>query len=150
MTVVAKDSNISYFAYKDLSAICAQMPQFYSVQQRIHSLNEMWNISASPGGKGVQCSLENVLTERLEHFENVPDEIVVKLSDDGTTVGFKKNFVIITVTVLQEGQVAKTAAGNRVVAILKGKEDYDFLKTELSAINNEITQAINLSLYFFI
>ena len=50
------------------AAICKSLPRHYKIKQRIHKLNELWNIRPIPHAIGVQQSLEQRLHVCLEHL----------------------------------------------------------------------------------
>ena len=68
----------------------------------------------------------------------VSTTLKVKLTGDGTFIGKHIHVVNIAFTLLNEGNCAMSANGNHTIAVLKVKEDYENIKSELSDIINEV------------
>ena len=136
-----KDSNgITDNAYCELSALCSNMPRLWTLKTRIEEINKLWNLKDLPNGViGVQHCIKDILYEHAKLLDSIDNNVLkVKISGDGTQVGQRGNFVLITITILNEGPIAKTSKGNHVLAIIKGKEDYATLKNGLEDICNEL------------
>ena len=65
-------------------------------------------------------------------------QVRVKLTGDGTNIGKRLHVVNFGFTILDEGELAYSAAGNHCIAIFKETEDYDSLKTALQDIVAEV------------
>lgn len=61
--------------------------------------------------------------------------VKVKLTGDGTNIGKRLHVVNFGFTILDEGELAYSAAGNHCIAIFKEPEDYDSLKIALQDID---------------
>lgn len=62
----------------------------------------------------------------------------VKLSGDGTNIGKRLHVVNVGFTILDEGDVAYSAAGNHCLAIFKEPETYEALKNALCDIVSDV------------
>ena len=65
-------------------------------------------------------------------------QVRVKLTGDGTNIGKRLHVVNFGFTILDEGELAYSAAGNHCIAIFKETEDYDSLKKALQDIVAEV------------
>ena len=61
-------------------------------------------------------------------------KVRVKLTGDGTNIGKHLHVVNFAFTILDEGDLAYSAAGNHCIAIFKEAEHYDSLKLCLQDI----------------
>lgn len=146
----AKDANnVSDASYRELSSLCSTMPRLWKVQERISEINKEWKIKPLPNNiPGVQHSISDLVTERYKSLcksGTPPNQLNIKLSGDGTNVGRKNTFVVVSLTILEEGQKAKTSKGNHILAIIKGKEDYQTLQTALEDIRTDIKNVNNIN-----
>ena len=62
----------------------------------------------------------------------------MKLTGDGTRIGKRLNLVNFGFTILDEEEVAYSAAGNHCIAIIKEHEKYELLKPALQDIIEEV------------
>ena len=62
----------------------------------------------------------------------------VKLTGDGTNIGKRLHVVNFGFTIIDEGDLAYSAAGNHCIAISKQTEDYASLKAALRDIETEV------------
>ena len=65
-------------------------------------------------------------------------QVRVKLTGDGTNIGKRLYVVNFGFTILDEGELAYSAAGNHCIAIFKDTEDYESLKLALLDIVTEV------------
>ena len=63
----------------------------------------------------------------------------MKLTGDGTYLGSKNNFVTFGFTVLDEGDIAKSANGYHLLCLLKEDESYDILAQGLKNIIEKVS-----------
>ena len=66
------------------------------------------------------------------------EQVRVKLTGDGTNIGKHLHVVNFGFTILDEGELAYSAAGKHCIAIFKQTEDYDSLKIALQDIVREV------------
>ena len=62
----------------------------------------------------------------------------VKLTGDGTNIGKRLHVVNFGFTIIDEGDLAYSAAGNHYIAIFKQTEDFASLKAALQDIVTEV------------
>ena len=95
----------------------------------------------------MQISLKK-LCKRVEHLIQISpcdadfrtrQIIKVKMTGDGTWIGKRLHIVTFGFTVLDEGSVVKSAAGNHSVCLLKESENYESLALGLRDIREEMT-----------
>ena len=112
------------------------------MKDRMKQLNEKWDIRATHSGNGMQQSIRDRLLIRLKVLVNndtlVSTTLKVKLTGNRTFIGKHIHVVNIAFTLLNEDNCAMSANGNHTIAILKVKEDYKNIKSELSDIINEV------------
>ena len=65
-------------------------------------------------------------------------QVRVKLTGDGTNIGKRLHVVNFGFTIIDEGELAYSAAGNHCIAIFKHTEDYNSLKIALQDIVKEV------------
>ena len=146
----AKDRyGISNTAYHELSMLNPSLPRTNQLNKHTKELNQQWKIDATPGDKkGVQQSLSSRLTERVKvlvcttssdsQFQQTKT-VRVKLTGDGTYLGSKIHVVTFGFTVLDEGDIAKSANGYHLLCLLKEDESYDSLAQGLKDIIDEVS-----------
>lgn len=66
MLYVKDRYNVSGSAYHEMASLCATMPRYYRLKEKIADLNKQWNISSTP--EGVQQSLKERLVVCLERL----------------------------------------------------------------------------------
>ena len=146
----AKDRyGISNTAYHELSMLNPSLPQTSQLNKHAKQLNEQWKVDATPGDKkGVQQSLLSRLTECVKVLVRTANEdsrfrqtkmVRVKLTGDGTYLGSKIHVVTFGFTVLDEGDVAKSASSYHLLYLLKEDESYDSLALGLKDVINEVS-----------
>ena len=72
-------------------------------------------------------------------------KVRVKLTGDGTNIGKHLHVVNFAFTILDEGDMAYSAAGNHCIAIFKESERYDSLKLCLQDIIRDVKQLTRIS-----
>ena len=73
-------------------------------------------------------------------------KVRVKLTGDGTNIGKHLHVVNFAFTILDEGDMAYSAAGNHCIAIFKESENYDSLKLCLQDIIRDVKQLTRISI----
>ena len=127
--------SISDQAFHELSMITPGLPSSSTVKKLAISMNSKFNISPCPNGIiGVQQSLRvriayhiKSLLEKTKENTDLPSNIRVKLTGDGTRIARGLNVVNFAFTILEEGAKAQSVAGNHTIAIMKVSESYDEL-----------------------
>ena len=140
---VKDEFSVSNESYHELSMI-SNLPNSSQVKRLTRTLNSQSEIVRAPNGViGVQQSLRARLFLRIIKFiENskeaeIPTNINVKLTGDGTEIARGLSVVNISFTLLEEGQRALSVLGNHSIAILKVSEQYDELVKGLENICEE-------------
>ena len=150
LVLYAKDRyGISNTAYHELSMLNPSLPRTNQLCKHTKELNQQWKIDAAPGDKkGVQQSLSSRLTERVKILVRTANSdspfrhtktVRVKLTGDGTYLGSKIHVVTFGFTVLDEGDIAKSANGYHLLCLLKEDESYDSLAQGLKNIIEEVS-----------
>ena len=137
--------SISDQAFHELSMITPGLPSSSTVKKLAISMNSKFNISPCPNGIiGVQQSLRvriayhiKSLLEKTKENTDLPSNIRVKLTGDGTRIARGLNVVNFAFTILEEGAKAQSVAGNHTIAIMKVSESYDELVSGLTDICQE-------------
>ena len=142
---------LSDVAYHQLCRICDRLPRLCQLKKLSSQLNSQWEIQLCPGNNGIQQSFASRLEKRVKHLQQQNllksnDTLKVKISGDGTKVCRKLNLINITFTLLNEGTIAMPPGGNHTIAIIKGTEDYDTLKTALSDLSKEIEELTTMTI----
>ena len=73
-------------------------------------------------------------------------KVRVKLTGDGTNIGKHLHVVNFAFTILDEGDMAYSAAGNHCIAIFKELESYDSLKLCLQDIIRDVKQLTRINI----
>ena len=71
-------------------------------------------------------------------------QVRVKLTGDGTNIGKRLHVVNFGFTILDEGELAYSAAGNHCIAIFKETEDYNSLRIALQDIVAEVESLLTI------
>ena len=148
--LLVKDKySISNAAYHELAMSDQGLPRSCQIEKQIKEINQRWEVTNTPEGTtGVQISLKEKLCERVEHLIQISpcdadfrtrQIIKVKMTGDGTWIGKRLHIVTFGFTVLDEGSVVKSAAGNHSVCLLKESENYESLVLGLRDIREEMT-----------
>ena len=140
-TLYIKDKySISDTSYHELSML-SDLPSSKQVKKLKHTLNSHYGIKKAPADiTGVQQSLKEQLIPCITNIinntqgENVPSCFRVKLTGDGTQIGRGFNVVNFAFTILEEGEKARSSAGNHCIGIFKVCEDYSALYEALQDI----------------
>ncbi len=74
----------------------------------------------------------------------VKKKVRVKLTGDGTNIGKRLHVANFGFTILDEGDVAYSAAGNHCLAIFKEAETYESLKAALQDIASDIKSLLTI------
>lgn len=75
-------------AYQEMSLEGKSFPSLYAVQAQMKELNNMFDVHPLPSGKGVQERIEGKLRRVIVNMPPIEsDELTIKISGDGTTVG---------------------------------------------------------------
>ncbi|CAB3985452.1 Hypothetical predicted protein [Paramuricea clavata] len=120
------------------------LPRSYLIKQCRQDLNKVYSISRTPGEwPGAQLSFKDELNHRLsKQMEKLGDKMLntqrVKISGDGAKMSRITNFVVLSFSLLSEGEKVMSTKGIHTVAILNGKEDYGVLQTAGKNLFKEI------------
>ncbi|CAG2214315.1 unnamed protein product [Mytilus edulis] len=103
-------------------------------------MNNNLEICRTPGNTpGAYVSLRTELRKIMEKRSNIPENIKIKISGDGTKVSRISNYVVISFSLID--QSAKLSSNEQVVlAIVKTSEQYDTLDTCFSPVFREINE----------
>ena len=86
-----------------------------------------------------------LIKEHVEEYlkENpTTKSIQIKINGDGAQMTHNSSFVLLSFSILQTGDQVVTAKGNRALAVLNGKEDYNSMKESFGSIFSEINSMI--------
>jgi hypothetical protein len=96
------------YMYHELSMICDGLPKSYLVKQRREQLNDIGQITPTPGNtEGAPVSFLEILTERVKDMSASPNTdwasqpIRVKLSGDGVKMTRNSSFILLSFSLLQ-------------------------------------------------
>ena len=134
--------NISNKAWCEISMFSSKLPSYYTLNNRLKSLNKQWVVYPTPGGAdGVQVKFKESLlmqVERLLRNRLISGNILkIKLTGDGTRVGKHLQLLNISYCIINE-EVAATEKGNYVLAVIKIKENYEGIKDSLKDLREEM------------
>lgn len=93
---------------------------------------------------GIQQSLKNRLTVRLEHMVNLnpsfknESTVKVKITGDGTQVSRSMHVLVLAFTILDGDENPNSPSGNHIISMLNAQEKYEYLSQALMDIANEI------------
>ena len=73
----------------------------------------------------------------------VDEPIKVKISCDGAKMSKSANFMILSFSLLQTGDLVMSSKGNRTIAIVNGPEKYETIETSFSEIISDINSVDN-------
>jgi len=131
--------------------LCHQLPPNNQLKTLAKKMNSSYDIKPCPGGYGVQQSLKSRLQVRIKSLlkENKirrGEVVQVKLTGDGTKICRKLNLINFCFTVLNEGDLAKSARGNHTIAIINATEKYEELEIALRDIRNEVESLTSITI----
>ena len=133
--------------YHELSMVTKGLPKSYLIQQCRAELNKVCHVDCLPGRQhGAKVhSVKDLIKDYVEDYlrENPDTEkMQIKINGDGARMARTSSFVPLSFSILQTGEQVMTAKGNRTIAILNGKEDYNSLKQAFGNIFDEINSVI--------
>ncbi|CAC5396321.1 unnamed protein product [Mytilus coruscus] len=131
---------ISDQAYHEVATISDTLPKLHSIINIRDNMNNNLEIYRTPGNThGAYVSLRTELRKMIEQRSNIPENIKIKISGDGTKVSRISNYVVISFSLLDES--AKLSSNEQVVlAIVKTSEQYDTLDTCFFPVFKEINE----------
>lgn len=131
--------------YHELSLLSEDLPRTYLIKQRRNELNKLCHIERTPGQyPGAQLSFSETLQDHIKQFlesnsNHKGDEpIKVKISCDGAKMSRSANFMIMSFSLLQTGDLVMSSKGNRTIGVVNGPEKYETIETSFSEIINDI------------
>ena len=134
-------SDKAYQAFRNLGLTL--LPSLRSLKSERKYLNGHFNIKQSNLGVFVSLQekllilLPNIIFKNIEKLND--NTITLKFSGDSTKVGRNRDFLNFTVTIINEGQKAKTSKGNYTLGIFNiDTENYDTLSQCLNELAFEI------------
>ena len=80
--------------------------------------------------------VEDFFRENPEYPSNEP--IKVKISCDGAKMSRSTNFIILSFSLLQTGDLVMSSKGNRTICIVNRPESYETLRDSFSDVINDI------------
>ena len=117
------------------------------IKQKKNDLNKLCHIEKTPGQHpGAQLSFADTLKEHTTDFKNANpnhpknEPMRVKISCDGAKMSRSANFMILSFSLLQTGDLVMSSKGNRTIGIVNGPESYDTLKDSFSELFKEINE----------
>ena len=125
-------------AYHKLHLLTPDLPPQHQLTTVAKEYNSQSNVLSTPNGIiGVQQSLEKRLKIILEkHKENLPNQMKIKLSGDGTNLARSMHVITVTFMVLD----LEPDCTNHTLAILKASESYVALNDGLSDLVKEMKE----------
>ena len=134
-----------------MSKLCSDIPRTHKLKELAQEINNKFELKPTPCGKGIQQSLHDQLTWRLQQLKQknlLPssNELRVRLSGDGTNIAKNLHVINFTFTIIEETNCTSTATENHTLAILNVPEKYDSIKEGLADI---ITEAESLQMINF-
>ena len=136
--------------YHEFAIAYDDMPRSYLIKQRRSDLNKMCHIERVPGTyPGAQCSFKELLQQHVKNYleanpeHNPKEAIKVKISMDGARMSRTTNFLITSFALLQDKEGPMSSKGNRTIAVVNGREEYDTIKDSLSNVLNEINNLVD-------
>ena len=129
----------------------SNLPRSYLIKQKHDDLNKLCTIFTTPGrADGAQVSFIPLLKERVKSFiasnptSNSDETIRIKISGDGAKMTHSSNFILLSLSLLQQKDAVMSARGNHTIAVVKGEEKYGTLKESFQNVFDEIN-ALNRS-----
>ena len=150
---VKEKFNISDKAYHELSMVHPSLPRWSTLNKISKGMDCNSTIFRTPGPiLGIQQSLKNRLTIRLEHKVKInpspknESTIKVKITGDGTQVSCSMHVLVLAFTILDGNENPNSPSGNHVIAMFNAEEKYEYLSGAVKDITNEIqsTQSITI------
>ena len=150
---VKENFNISDKAYYELSMVHPSLPRWSTLNKISKDMDCNSAIFRTPGPiLGIQQSLKNRLTIRLEHMVKIhpslknESTIKVKITGDGTQVSCSMHVLVLAFTILDGNENPNSLSGNHVIAMFNAEEKYEYLSGAVKYIANEIqsTQSITI------
>ncbi|XP_077863939.1 uncharacterized protein LOC100367812 [Saccoglossus kowalevskii] len=125
---------ISNEAYHEMTmTTCGkQLPRSYLIKQCRKDLNDVTHIEPVPEGYGAQRNFKDLLRKEIRKFwseeNNDQRTIKVKISGDGAQMSRSANYNFLSFSILNRGNLVKSAQGNHTIACVKGKECYETIR----------------------
>ncbi|CAB4025926.1 Hypothetical predicted protein [Paramuricea clavata] len=140
-------------AYHELTMIPAGMalPRSYLIKQCKESLNSITHIEHTPGeAEGAQLNFYDALSNEIKkHMQkctldglDIPVKYNIKFSGDGAKMTRLTGFIIISFSILNDGGTAMASKGNHTVAVIKGQESYEILKSSCARIFSDVNKIV--------
>jgi hypothetical protein len=138
--------------YHELSVDNGHLPRSYLIKQRRDQLNDLCNISATPGNtEGAQLPFVELLRERVlaflesnQDFKGSEKPLRIKISGDGARMTRNSSFILLSFAILQEGEDVLAAKGNTTIAVVKGSESYKTIKEAFSDVFKNINELVKV------
>ena len=150
---VKEKFNIFDKAYHELSMVHPSLPRWSTLNKISKDMDCNSTIFPTPGPiLGIQQSLKNRLTIRLEHMVKInpslknESTVKVKITGDGTQVSRSMHVLVLVFTSLDGNENPNSPSGNHVIAMFNAAEKYEYLSGAVKNIANEIqsTQSITI------
>ena len=129
----------------------SNLARSYLIKQKRDDLNKLCTIFTTLGrADAAQVSFIPLLKESVKSFIasnptfDSDETIGIKISGNGAKITHSSNFVLLSLSLLQQKDAVMSARGNHTIAVVKGEEKYDTLKESFQKFFDEIN-ALNRS-----
>ena len=120
---VKDQNNISDKAYQALRNLSLKIPSLHQIKKERKLLNSVFDINIIPEGAyaNINNKLDRIIPFLIRHFPDkfVNREVIIKFSGDGTNICRNIKILNFTFTIINEGQIAKTASGNYTLGVFE-------------------------------
>ncbi|KAJ7383407.1 hypothetical protein OS493_028083 [Desmophyllum pertusum] len=140
--------SISLQGYHELTQVDKSLPRTHLLETCTKLMDSQWDIKRTPGtSQGAELPLKLLLEKEIrQHLKNskgADEPIKVKISGDGARMSHTSNLFVCSFSLLDDGQTCLSSSGNHTIAVVKGKEEHETLKSSLSNVIKDVNSLID-------